>query len=132
MNGRPPLLAARAAAKHFGSQLALAPTDFELAGGEAVALVGPNGAGKSTLLALLAGAFEPSSGSVERRAEARIGWAPQRPLSTPASRLARTWSCSHVWNAAHGPSRRASCWASSSCPTATSSQATYRLETGSG
>ena len=55
MNGRPPLLAARAAAKHFGSQLALAPTDFELAGGEAVALVGPNGAGKSTLLALLAG-----------------------------------------------------------------------------
>jgi ABC-2 type transport system ATP-binding protein len=79
MNGRPPLLAARAVAKHFGSQLALAPTDFELADGEAVALVGPNGAGKSTLLALLAGALEPSSGSVERRAGARIGWAPQRP-----------------------------------------------------
>ena len=53
MNGRPPLLAARAAAKHFGSQLALAPTDFELAGGEAVALVRPNGAGKSTPIALL-------------------------------------------------------------------------------
>jgi ABC-2 type transport system ATP-binding protein len=79
VNGRPPLLAARAVAKHFGSQLALAPTDFELAAGEAVALVGPNGAGKSTLLALLAGALEPSSGSVERRAGARIGWAPQRP-----------------------------------------------------
>ena len=79
MNGRPPLLAARAVAKHFGSQSALAPTDFELADGEAVALVGPNGAGKSTLLALLAGALEPSSGSVERRAGARIGWAPQRP-----------------------------------------------------
>jgi ABC-2 type transport system ATP-binding protein len=79
MNGRPPLLAARAVAKHFGSQPALAPTDFELADGEAVALVGPNGAGKSTLLALLAGALEPSSGSVERRAGARIGWAPQRP-----------------------------------------------------
>jgi len=79
MNGRPPLLAARAAAKHFGSQLALAPTDFELADGEAVALVGPNGAGKSTLLALLAGALQPSSGSVEPRTGARIGWAPQRP-----------------------------------------------------
>ena len=79
MNAGPPLLAARAAAKSFGSQLALAPTDFELAGGESVALVGPNGAGKSTLLGLLAGALEPSSGSVERRAGARIGWAPQRP-----------------------------------------------------
>jgi ABC-2 type transport system ATP-binding protein len=79
MNGRQPLLAARAAAKHFGSQLALAPTDFELTDGEAVALVGPNGAGKSTLLALLAGALEPTSGSVERRAGTRIGWAPQRP-----------------------------------------------------
>jgi ABC-type multidrug transport system ATPase subunit len=78
MNGRPPLLAARAAAKRFGSQLALAPTDFELADGEAVALVGPNGAGKSTLLALLAGALEPSKGVVERRVGARIGWAPQR------------------------------------------------------
>jgi len=79
MNGRPPLLAARAAARRFGSQLALGPTDFELADGESVALVGPNGAGKSTLLALLAGALEPSAGSVERRPDARVGWAPQRP-----------------------------------------------------
>jgi ABC-type multidrug transport system ATPase subunit len=79
MNGQPPLLAARAAAKRFGSHLALVPTDFELADGEAVALVGPNGAGKSTLLGLLAGAIKPSSGAVERRAGARIGWAPQRP-----------------------------------------------------
>jgi ABC-type multidrug transport system ATPase subunit len=74
-----PLLAALAAARRYGSQIALEPTDFELRDGEAVALVGPNGAGKSTLLALLAGALEPSSGSVERRAGARIGWAPQRP-----------------------------------------------------
>ncbi|TML40105.1 MAG: ABC transporter ATP-binding protein [Actinobacteria bacterium] len=79
MNGRPPLLAARAAARRFGSRLALAPTDFELADGEAVALVGPNGAGKSTLLALLAGALEPSAGIVERQAGASVGWAPQRP-----------------------------------------------------
>jgi ABC-2 type transport system ATP-binding protein len=79
MNDRPPLLAARAAARRFGSQLALGPTDFELAEVESVAVVGPNGAGKSTLLALLAGALEPSAGSVERRPGARIGWAPQRP-----------------------------------------------------
>jgi ABC-type multidrug transport system ATPase subunit len=73
-----PIVAARAAAKRFGSQTALEPTDFELADGEAVALVGPNGAGKSTLLALLAGALEPSAGRIERREGARIGWAPQR------------------------------------------------------
>jgi ABC-2 type transport system ATP-binding protein len=79
MSGRPLLLAARAAARRFGSQVALEPTDFELAEGEGVALVGPNGAGKSTLLALLAGAVEPSAGRIERRAGARVGWAPQRP-----------------------------------------------------
>jgi ABC-type multidrug transport system ATPase subunit len=76
---RPPVLAARGVARSFGAEIALAPTDFELADGEAVALVGPNGAGKSTLLALLAGALAPSSGSVERRPEASVGWAPQRP-----------------------------------------------------
>jgi ABC-2 type transport system ATP-binding protein len=74
-----PLVAARAARRTFGHHVALAPTDFELRERESVALVGPNGAGKSTLLALLAGALEPSEGSVERRPGARIGWAPQRP-----------------------------------------------------
>lgn len=78
MNEHTPLLAARAAARHYGSQIALEPTDFELRDGEAVALVGPNGAGKSTLLALLAGALEPSDGRIERRDGVRIGWAPQR------------------------------------------------------
>jgi ABC-2 type transport system ATP-binding protein len=72
------LLAARAAARRYGSQIALEPTDFELRDGEAVALVGPNGAGKSTLLALLAGALEPSEGRIERRDGVQIGWAPQR------------------------------------------------------
>jgi ABC-type multidrug transport system ATPase subunit len=72
------VLAARAAARRYGSQIALEPTDFELGDGEAVALVGPNGAGKSTLLALLAGALDPSEGRIERRDGARIGWAPQR------------------------------------------------------
>ena len=73
----PPLLRAAAVARRYGDVEALAPTDFELAAGESVALVGPNGAGKSTLLAILAGALEPSSGSVERTAA--VGWVPQRP-----------------------------------------------------
>jgi ABC-type multidrug transport system ATPase subunit len=73
------LLAARGAGRKFGQTTALAPVELELHGAEALALVGPNGAGKSTLLALLAGALEPSVGSVERRKGIRVGWAPQRP-----------------------------------------------------
>jgi ABC-2 type transport system ATP-binding protein len=74
-----PLLAARGAARRFGHTSALEPVDLEVWDGEAVALVGPNGAGKSTLLALLAGALEPSAGTIERRKGVRVGWAPQRP-----------------------------------------------------
>jgi ABC-type multidrug transport system ATPase subunit len=71
------LLRAVGVARRFGDVLALAPTDLELVPGETVALVGANGAGKSTLLAILAGAVEPSEGTVETHA--RIGWVPQRP-----------------------------------------------------
>jgi ABC-2 type transport system ATP-binding protein len=74
-----PLLAARGAGRRFGQTSALEPVELEVWDGDALALVGPNGAGKSTLLALLAGALEASSGKVERRKGARVGWAPQRP-----------------------------------------------------
>jgi ABC-2 type transport system ATP-binding protein len=72
-----PLLRAVRVARRFGDVEALAPTDLDLVPGETVALVGANGAGKSTLLAILAGALEPSEGSVVTHA--RIGWVPQRP-----------------------------------------------------
>ena len=72
-----PLVRALQVGRRYGEIEALAPTDLELSGGEAVALVGPNGAGKSTLLAIVAGALEPTQGTVESRA--RIGWVPQRP-----------------------------------------------------
>jgi ABC-type multidrug transport system ATPase subunit len=73
------LLAAHGVARRFGRHVALEPTDLEVRGREAVALVGPNGAGKSTLLAILAGALEPSDGTVERADGVRAGWMPQRP-----------------------------------------------------
>jgi ABC-2 type transport system ATP-binding protein len=72
-----PLVRAIRVARRYGEVEALAPTDFELNAGETVALVGANGAGKSTLLAILAGALEPTEGSVETHT--RLGWVPQRP-----------------------------------------------------
>jgi ABC-2 type transport system ATP-binding protein len=71
------LLTARGVARRFGTRVALEPTDLALEEGQVVALVGPNGAGKSTLLSILAGALEPSEGTVDR--PARLGWVPQRP-----------------------------------------------------
>jgi ABC-type multidrug transport system ATPase subunit len=70
------LLQARGVSRAFGSRVALRPTDLDLVEGEVVALVGPNGAGKSTLLSILAGALEPTTGTVERHAS--VGWVPQR------------------------------------------------------
>jgi ABC-2 type transport system ATP-binding protein len=72
-----PLLRAFRVARRFGEVEALAATDFELVPGETVALIGANGAGKSTLLAILAGALEPTEGSIETRVH--VGWVPQRP-----------------------------------------------------
>ena len=73
-----PVLRARGVARRFGSQVALDPTDVDVNAGETLALIGPNGAGKSTLLALLAGALEPSAGTIERVDDARVGWVPQQ------------------------------------------------------
>ncbi len=79
MSSHPPLLAARGVGRRFGRTTALEAVELELHDSESLALVGPNGAGKSTLLALLAGAFQPSMGRIERRPGVRVGWAPQRP-----------------------------------------------------
>ncbi|HXY85809.1 MAG TPA: ABC transporter ATP-binding protein [Gaiellaceae bacterium] len=79
MSTAEPFLRARGVARRFGAQVALEPTDLEVTGGESLALVGPNGAGKSTLLSILAGALEPSDGTVERSSDVDVGWVPQRP-----------------------------------------------------
>jgi ABC-2 type transport system ATP-binding protein len=72
------VLRARKIARRFGAQVALEPTEVDVNAGEALALIGPNGAGKSTLLALLAGALEPSAGTIERVDGVQVGWVPQR------------------------------------------------------
>jgi D-xylose transport system ATP-binding protein len=56
------LLALKGFTKSFGPVQALTDVDFEVNGGEVVALVGDNGAGKSTLIKAISGVQPPDSG----------------------------------------------------------------------
>lgn len=60
----PPLLEARDIRKQFPGVLALAGVSAHVEKGEVLALVGENGAGKSTLMKILAGVYQPDSGSL--------------------------------------------------------------------
>jgi len=60
-----PLLAVAGLSRSFGELPVLAEVDFEVGWGEAVAVIGPNGSGKTTLLRCVAGADQPSAGTVE-------------------------------------------------------------------
>ena len=51
--------------KRYGANLALAPTSLDFLPGRVHVLFGENGAGKSTLISMIAGANEPSGGTVQ-------------------------------------------------------------------
>ena len=67
-----PLLRACELSVSRGRREVLHSVDLKLWAGELVALLGPNGAGKSTLLDALAGALEPTAGTVEHRGRVAI------------------------------------------------------------
>ncbi len=60
-----PVLVATGMTKSFLGNTVLADVDVVLRPGEVHGLVGENGAGKSTLMKLLAGVYQPDSGTVE-------------------------------------------------------------------
>ncbi|MEU8263628.1 ABC transporter ATP-binding protein [Micromonospora sp. NPDC048999] len=73
----PPLITA----DRLGLPPRLAPTDFLVRAGEALAVLGPNGVGKSTLALLLGGLLRPGTGTVTATAELAgrdAGTAPHR------------------------------------------------------
>src|SRR4051812_5801771 len=59
-----PLLRMEGITKNFSGVVALDGVDFEVARGEARALVGENGAGKSTLIKVMTGAYGRDRGRV--------------------------------------------------------------------
>ena len=62
-----PVLSAKGLCKDFGPVRVLDDINLDFAAGEIHAVVGENGAGKSTLVKILAGALEPTAGTVSFR-----------------------------------------------------------------
>jgi ATP-binding cassette, subfamily F, member 3 len=71
------LITANSLSKSFGAEDIFANVSFSVAKGARLALVGPNGIGKTTLLRILIRQEEPSSGTVTRAKNLRIGYLPQ-------------------------------------------------------
>jgi zinc transport system ATP-binding protein len=77
------LLSAKGLTVILGGHTALRNVDFVISKGEIVAVVGPNGSGKTTLIRALVGAVPPSSGTIVKDANLRIGYVPQRLTIDP-------------------------------------------------
>ncbi|MDG1470895.1 MAG: ATP-binding cassette domain-containing protein [Ascidiaceihabitans sp.] len=72
------LITAKKMTLSHGTKTVLRDVDFNIETGEIVTIVGPNGSGKSTFLRAMIGAITPSSGTVTRSADLRIGYVPQK------------------------------------------------------
>jgi ATPase subunit of ABC transporter with duplicated ATPase domains len=71
----------------IGPKVLMSAVNFQVAKGDKVGLVGRNGAGKTTLTRVIAGDFQPSSGTIESIGE--IGYLPQDPRTGNPSELAK-------------------------------------------
>lgn len=71
------LITVSSLSKSFGAEDLFSGVTFSVAKGARLALIGPNGIGKTTLLRILIGEEEPSSGTVTRAKNLRIGYLSQ-------------------------------------------------------
>ncbi len=74
------LLSCESLGKSYGVKPLFTDLSLGLCEGDHVGLIGPNGSGKSTLLKILAGLYEPDSGTRSVRRQIRIGYVPQEPV----------------------------------------------------
>jgi branched-chain amino acid transport system ATP-binding protein len=81
----PLLLSAQSVTKRFGGLIAVNDVDFDITKGAIVSLIGPNGAGKTTFFNIIAGIYDPTSGSVAINDRKMIA----RPI--------RAWAEPFVW-----------------------------------
>jgi len=64
--------------KSFASRAVLQAVNLSLVPGRIITLIGPNGAGKTTLVKVVLGLLQPDTGKVQRSAQLRIGYMPQK------------------------------------------------------
>lgn len=62
----------------YGSRRVLSDVSLSLQAGKILTLLGPNGAGKSTLVRVVLGLAAPSSGSLSKIPDLKIGYVPQK------------------------------------------------------
>ena len=63
---------------HYGKRRVLHDITMSVEAGEIVTVIGPNGSGKTTLFKVLIGAVSPSSGTLDKAPELKIGYVPQK------------------------------------------------------
>jgi ATP-binding cassette subfamily F protein 3 len=81
------LIALEHIAMQFGGEYLFRDVTFTVRPSDRVGLVGPNGAGKSTLLRIIAGQYEPESGSINMPTGFTIGYLPQEPTLDEEAQL---------------------------------------------
>ena len=72
------LIELQGAGKSFANRAVLQAVNLSLVPGRIVTLIGPNGAGKTTLVKIVLGLLQPDTGRVQRSAQLRVGYMPQK------------------------------------------------------